>query len=262
MTDQPLLESLDNGVLTLTLNRPERRNTFTPEMTFGLAAALNRAAANRDVGAIVLRGAGGHFSAGGDVGSMAAGRPGGYEERVTNLRQRMETARILHEISKPTIALIQGACAGAGLCLALACDMRFAAESIRLSTAFARVGLSGDFGGTYFLTRLVGPARARELYWLPRVLSGVEAYQAGLLNAVFPDDKVEAESFAVARTLAAGPRLTLAHMKANFNLAETGTLAEVLDAEALRHIRCQMTEDHREAARAFVEKRAPVFKGE
>jgi 2-(1,2-epoxy-1,2-dihydrophenyl)acetyl-CoA isomerase len=260
--EQVLIEALADGVLTLTMNRPERLNAFTPEMLDGLDAALNRAARDRTVGAIVLRGAGRAFCSGGDVKAMAEGgaRQTTYDARVETLRSRMEVARLLHEMPKPTIAMLRGAVAGAGLSLALACDLRISGDALRLTTAFVKVALSGDYGGSYFLTRLVGPAKARELYFTAPVLGAAEAQALGLVSRVVPDDALEAETRRLALSLAQGPRVTLGYMKQTLNLAERGSLGEVMDAEAMRHVRCAETEDHREAAAAFVEKRIPQFK--
>lgn len=258
-----LLESVEDGVLTLTLNRPERLNALTPEMCDRLHRALLAAAADSAVGAIVVTGAGDAFCAGGDVKAMAenGADAGRFEERAADLRRRMEAARLLHEIPKPTIAMLRGPAAGAGLSLALACDLRIAGETARLTTAFAKVALSGDFGGSYFLTRLVGTAKARELYFLSPVLDAGAALGIGLVTRVVPDAALAAETAALAGALARGPRLTLGHIKQNLNFAEHASLSEVMDIEAFRHTRCTLTEDHREAAAAFVEKRKPAFKG-
>jgi 2-(1,2-epoxy-1,2-dihydrophenyl)acetyl-CoA isomerase len=263
MTEDVLRQSVEDGVLTLTMNRPERRNALTPDMLTGLHESLMRAASDNAVGAIVLTGAAPAFCAGGDVKAMAERRERAetYDERVQGLRRRMEVARLLHEMAKPTIASIRGACAGAGFSLALACDLRIASDTARITTAFAKVGLSGDFGGTYFLTQLVGPARARELYLTSPILSGHEAAAIGLVNRVVADAELETETRSLALSLAQGPRVTLGYIKQNMNLAQHAGLAEVMDAEALRHVRCSETEDHREAAAAFVEKRKPVFHG-
>ncbi|HIA77194.1 MAG TPA: enoyl-CoA hydratase, partial [Gammaproteobacteria bacterium] len=163
-----LQEVQNDGIATLTLNRPESRNALTPEMMRGLKDALLRFAADPAVRVVVLTGAGRAFCAGGDVKRFAAVSSGGqatvaFEERVHDLRTRMEVSRLLHEMPKPTLAVIPGPAAGAGLSLALACDLRIAAEDAKLTTAFSKVGLSGDFGGSYFLTYLVGVAKAREL---------------------------------------------------------------------------------------------------
>jgi 2-(1,2-epoxy-1,2-dihydrophenyl)acetyl-CoA isomerase len=261
--ERVLLEALEDGVLTLTMNRPERLNAFTPELLQLLDAALRRAAADPEVGVVVLRGAGRAFCSGGDVKAMAEGgaRQMSYDERVQHLRRRVEMSRLLHEMPKPTIAMLRGAVAGAGLSLALACDLRIASNTLRLTTAFAKVALSGDFGGSYFLTRLVGPAKARELYFTSPILGAEEAQALGLVNRVVADERLEAEIRDLALALSRGPRVTLGYIKQTLNLAENAGLAEVLDAEALRHTRCAETEDHREAAAAFVEKRPPQFRG-
>jgi len=262
--DEVLLEQIEDGVLTLTMNRPDRLNALTWEMCDKLHRALLRGAEERAVGAIVLTGAGRAFCAGGDVKSMAATPQGldDYEERVADLRRRMESARLLHEIPKPTIAMLRGPAAGAGLSLALACDFRISGSEARLTTAFAKVGLSGDFGGHYFLTQLVGTAKARELYLLSPVLDAPAALALGLVTKVVPDAALEAETQSFARTLANGPRVSLGYMKQNLNFAAGGaSLSNVMDGEALRHSRCATTDDHREAASAFVAKRPPVFQG-
>jgi len=262
--EEVLLENLADGVLTLTMNRPDRLNALSWEMCDRLHRALLGAGENRDVGAIVLTGAGRAFCAGGDVKAMAEATQGldAYEERVADLRKRMESARLLHELAKPTIAMLHGPAAGAGLSLALACDLRIAGEDARLTTAFAKVALSGDFGGHYFLTRIVGTAKARELYFTAPILAAREALALGLVHRVVADDALAVETHALARTLAAGPRIALGYMKQNLNLAAAGaSLAAVMDAEAMRHTRCATTADHREAAAAFVAKRPPVFAG-
>jgi 2-(1,2-epoxy-1,2-dihydrophenyl)acetyl-CoA isomerase len=261
MTDT-LLEKIEDGVATLTMNRPEALNAMSPDMMVAALDALTRYAADGAVRAIVLTGAGRGFCAGGDVKRMdkAAADPS-LEERTQGLRGRMEVSRLLHEIAKPTIAMVRGPAAGAGMSLALACDMRIASETARFTTAFARVGLSGDFGGAYFLTRLVGTAKARELYYLSETVPADEALKLGIVNRVVPDGELETATMDIARRIADGPAITLGYIKKNMNAAETGSLREVFDLEALHHSRCSMTEDHKEAARAFVEKRKPVFQG-
>lgn len=257
-----LIETKKDGVLTLTMNRPDRLNALSWDLLSALQTAIMRASTDRDVGVVVLAGAGKAFCAGGDVKSMAeGGRNEPFEARAAGLRQRMEASRLLHDMPKPTIAMIRGACAGAGMSLALACDMRIASDTTKLTTAFAKVGLSGDFGGSYFMTRLVGTAKARELYFTSPILSAREAHEAGLINRVVADAELEAETMALARRLADGPRVTLGYIKRNMDAAEHGNLEDVMDLEAMHHTRCAETEDHKEAARAFVEKRAPVFKG-
>src|SRR3954451_10098416 len=161
-----LLESMEDGIATLTFNRPERMNALSTPIMEGLLQGLPRLAGDPAVKVVVLTGAGRAFCAGGDVKSMAeGGEQRSAAEATARLRSRMEVSRILHELPKPTIAMINGPAAGAGLAFALACDLRVAGASARLVTAFVRVGLSGDFGGSFFLTRLVGTAKARELYF-------------------------------------------------------------------------------------------------
>jgi 2-(1,2-epoxy-1,2-dihydrophenyl)acetyl-CoA isomerase len=251
-----------DGVAWLVLNRPDALNAWTRQLGEELTHALDDVAADPAVRAIVLTGAGRAFCAGGDVKRMAADEtPPSEAEAIANLRARMEVSRLLHELPKPTIAMVNGAAAGAGLSIALACDLRFAGESARFITAFAKVGFSGDFGGTYFLTKLVGSAKARELYFTADPVSAREALSLGIVNRVFADDELQRETMAFARALAKGPRIALGMMKQNLNLAESGTLSQLLDAEAVGQVKTGRTEDHREAAKAFVEKRAPVFVG-
>jgi 2-(1,2-epoxy-1,2-dihydrophenyl)acetyl-CoA isomerase len=262
---QDLLEVIKDGVAVLTLNRPERLNAMSGPMLDGLLEALPRLAEDGAVGVVVLTGAGRGFCAGGDVKAMAEGSEMGgvtLEERAHGLRARMEVSRWLHEIPKPTIAMVRGAAAGAGLSLAMACDMRIAGDSARFGTAFARVGYSGDFGGSFFLTQLVGTAKARELYYTADLLDAQQALALGLVNRVIADARLEEETLALASRIASGPRIAYRYMKRNLNAAEMGTLQDLLDLEAWHHARTGMTEDHREAAKAFVAKREPRFRGQ
>ncbi len=261
---EELLEVVKDGVAVLTMNRPARLNALSRPLLEAMLEALSRLGEDPGVGVVILTGAGRAFCAGGDVKAMAEGREAGevtFEEKAQALRARMEVARWLHEMPKPTLAMVRGAAAGAGLSLALACDLRIASDTARFGTAFARVGYSGDFGGSFFLTQLVGTAKARELYFTADMLDAPQALAFGLVNRVVPDAQLEEETFAQASRLARGPRIAYRYMKRNLNAAESGTLTGLLDLEAWHQTRCGMTEDHREAARAFVEKRAPVFKG-
>jgi 2-(1,2-epoxy-1,2-dihydrophenyl)acetyl-CoA isomerase len=268
-----LLGEIDDGVALLTLNRPERRNALSDPMLAALARVLADLEVNDDVGCIVLTGAGGAFCAGGDVKGMAGdgaasgaggARPEPVPFDVRVHRQRLnqrETSGRIWDMPKPTIASLPGAAAGAGLSLSLACDLRYAVEGAVLTTAFARVGFAGDYGGTWFLTRLVGSGKARELYYFSERITAEEAAQLGIVNAVFAPSALEKEVMDRARRLAAGPRVAYRYMKENLNRAVRGELDECLDMEAAHHLRTGLTEDHREAARAFVEKREPQFRG-
>jgi 2-(1,2-epoxy-1,2-dihydrophenyl)acetyl-CoA isomerase len=249
----------------LTLNRPERLNALTREMMQALLARLPSCAMDDAVGCVVITGAGGAFCAGGDVRVQARVAAEGSaetpEQRTDTLRASMEASRLLHEMPKPTIAMLNGVAAGAGMSLALACDLRIAGRSARMTTAFAKVGLSGDYGGTWFLTQLVGTAKARELYFLSDVLDATRIEALGLANRVVDDDELAAETMALAEKLANGPSVAFRYMKRNLNVAVSGSLAAGLDSEAYGMLRSRASEDHGEAARAFVEKRPPVFKG-
>lgn len=253
----------DQGLLILSLNRPERRNAISVELATDLLAAVRDAALDPKARAVLLRGEGGTFCVGGDVKQMdqGKGRDASMEERVTQLRHLMEATRLLHDMPKPTIAAITGAAAGGGLSLALGCDLRIAARSAVITTAFAKVALPGDFGGTWLMTKLLGSAKARELYFLCPRLTADEALGHGLLTRVVDDVDFEREARAMAMSLAQGPSVTLGYMKRSLNMAEHAPFEAVLDHEALAQTRATETADHREAARAFVEKRAPVFRG-
>lgn len=266
-----LLARVEDRVATLTMNRPERRNAFSGEMLAGLARALEEAETADDVGCVVLTGAAGAFSAGGDVKGMnerntgggARGDGGGIDARIhaQRLSQRATAGRI-YTMPKPVIAALPGAAAGAGFALAMACDLRIASESAVLLTSFARVGFSGDYGGTFFATRVVGAARARELYFLSERVSAQEALRVGLVNRVVPANELEKATRELALRLASGPAVAYRYMKENINRAAGGAdVFECLDLEATHHVHTGLTEDHREAARAFVDKREPTFKG-
>ena len=261
--EQHLLEDLRDGVLTLTMNRPEARNALSLEMSDQLTQALRRAALNREVRAIVLTGAGGAFCAGGDVKGMASGRgkDATFEERVQSLRERAEAARLLNEIPKPTIAVLPGAAAGAGLALAMACDFRLAVSSAKLTVAFAKVGLAADYGATYFLTHIVGASKARELMMLCPLLSADEALALGLVNRVFSPEEFQAKTAEFVKALASGPSVSYGAVKQNINLAAVSDLRTSIDNEATLQVRCMISADHAEAAKAFVEKRPPQFTG-
>ncbi len=263
-----LLAALDEGVLTLTLNRPAARNALSRPMLQALQQQLVAAEFDPAVRCIVLTGAGGAFCAGGDVKGMAAAGDGTVgaqrtiDEAIHQQRHsQRETAGRLFKMPKPTLAVIPGPAAGAGLSLALACDLRLMAGNAIMTTAFAKVGFAGDYGGTYFMTQLLGAAKARELYMLSERVSADEALRLGLANWVCAPEALAERTRELAQRLAAGPAVAYRYMKENLNRAMAGGVDECLDLEATHHIHCGQTEDHRNAARAFVEKRTPVFKG-
>lgn len=264
-----LLAQVADGVGVVTLNRPERRNALSDEMLQALAGVLATFAGDPEVRCVVVTGAGGAFCAGGDVKGMAqrnsssSGQSASIDEIIA--RQRLNqraTSGLLWSMPKPTIACIPGAAAGAGLSIALSCDLRYASEGAVLTTAFARIGFAGDYGGTWFLPRLVGPAKAKELYYFSERLTAHEAERAGIVNAVFPDEGLIDEVMGRARRLASGPSIAYRYMKENINRAVAGgDLTDCLDLEVTHHVHTGMTQDHREAAQAFVEKREPRFRG-
>lgn len=261
-----LLSDLTDGVLTLTFNRPHARNALCPDSIDQLCAALHDAELNPDVGCIMLTGAGGAFCAGGDVKAMAERNAGG---QPIDHNLRMDKQRLTHrasslrlyEMSKPTLAAIPGPAAGAGFSLALACDLRIAAEGAVMTTAFVKVGLSGDYGGNYLLTQIVGTAKARELYLLGDRIDMAEAYRLGIVNWVVPDAELQAKAREIALRLANGPRIAQRLIKDNLNRALKQSFGECLDMESANLAICRNTEDHKEAARAFAEKRKPRFVG-
>jgi 2-(1,2-epoxy-1,2-dihydrophenyl)acetyl-CoA isomerase len=258
----PLLRELDGRVLVLTLNRPQRLNALTPELHVQLREAVELAAHDPGVGAVVLTGAGTAFCSGGDLGSRSQSQPAlTVEQKADELRQHGETARLLHEMPKPTVAMLNGVAAGAGLALALACDLRIASPAAVLTTAYAKVALSGDLGVSYFLTHLVGSAKAAELLFLSEKLDAAEAQRLGLVNRVLEATALRDSTLQLARQLAQGPSVAFRYMKRNLGCAQTGSLEDVLDTEAYGMARCGRTQDAKEAAAAFKEKRAAVFKG-
>ena len=264
-----LLAHEEDGVAVITLNRPEARNAMSLAMNGALAAVLDRAERDAAIRCVVITGAGGAFCAGGDVKGMAArgdaaGGPGpSLDERIHDQRlNQRHTAGRMYLMPKPVVASLPGPAAGAGLSLALSADLRIMADSAFVTTAFARVGFSGDYGGSFFLSNLVGSGKAKELYFLSDRVGADECLQLGIANRVVPAEQLEAETMVLARRLASGPTVAYRYMKENFNRAAMGgSVVECLDLEATHHVHTGLTEDHRDAARAFVEKRQPVFNG-
>ncbi|MEM1161202.1 MAG: enoyl-CoA hydratase [Pseudomonadota bacterium] len=262
-----LLCRVDDHVATVTFNRPEKRNALGDIVTPALRQVLLDLEADTDVRVIVLTGAGGAFCSGGDVSGMGGPGPDAVSEptpddKIRALQHKQATLTLrLHELSKPTIAALPGAAAGAGMSIALACDLRLGAESAFMVTGFARVGLSGDYGCSWFLTQLVGPAKAKELFFTGRRITSGEALTLGLLNEVVPDADLPTRTAELAQDIAHGPPMALRFMKQNINRAAVADLKTCLDWEADRLVRVAATEDHKEAVAAFMEKRAPVFRG-
>lgn len=265
--DDVVLVERDGAVATVLLNRPDRMNTMSGPLLDEVLAALEDLADDDGTKAVILTGAGRAFCAGGDLQGMAVGQAGGLDGPATEsgkvraLRQAMRTSQLLHEMPKPTIALINGAAAGAGLSWALACDLRYCADTAVFNTAFAAAGLSGDFGGTWFLPRVVGTTKAAELYLLAQKFGAGEAERIGLVNRSYPAEELAAEVRGVAERICELSPLAVRAIKANLVDSATASLADQLDTEARRHIATGLTEDAREAASAFLEKRRPAFRG-
>lgn len=263
-TDQLLCEIRD-GVALITLNRPEARNALSDQLSPALRRMIRACGDDPRVGALLLTGAGTAFCAGGDVkgmGDASSKKDWSDEARISDLieRERLLTGALVG-LRKPTIAALPGAAAGAGLAIALACDVRIAAESAFISAGYARIGLSGDYGVAWLLTRAVGSPMARQLMFSSERVDAARAERIGLFNRVVPDASLRDEAYAFARSLAAGPRLALAAMKDNLDEALRIDFDAALVNEARRLVATSRSADHREAVRAFVEKRPPVFQG-
>jgi 2-(1,2-epoxy-1,2-dihydrophenyl)acetyl-CoA isomerase len=288
MADDVLFDKRPDGVAVITLNRPDSLNAMGGNLMPLLAKYLAQCFNDTSVRCAVLTGAGRAFCAGGDVKGMAA-RPGGnplpatgegasapaakgdggrpsvfnlLDPSVGLLRQsQLETSYVLHTMPKPTIAMVNGHAVGAGLSLALACDLRVASDRAKFGTAFRNVALSGDYGGSFYLQRLVGMGKARELYFTAEIIEADEALRLGMVNRVVPHEQLEQETMALATKLASGPTATYARMKENLNLGEHSDLRTLMDQEGFYMRLLGQSTDFREATRAFVEKREPKFIG-
>ena len=260
-----LLCAVKDGVALITLNRPDARNAMSPDLTAALRTQIRDRGHDPAVGALLITGAGTAFCSGGDVKAMGGRGPRGqmtYEERLGDLRWRQANLTgALFAVRKPTVAALPGAAAGAGLAIALACDIRLAARSAFAATGYARIGLSGDYGISWLLTRTVGPARARELMFTAERVDAERGERIGVFNRVVDDAGLQDEAFALAKSLAAGPGVAFRHMKDNLDEALQIDYPTALFREAERLVHSSRTEDHKEAVRAFVEKRKPAFKG-
>ena len=238
-----LLEERRGRIAILTMNRPDAMNALNGELMAVLASAVRALAEDDEVGCVVLTGAGRAFCAGGDIKAMAraaddkvAGGPASrssVERRTRWLRRGAEASRLLHEMPKPTIAMINGACAGAGLSLAAACDFRFASDDAKFASAFVAHGLSGDYGGSWLWTKILGPAKARQLYLLDEKRGAASALAFGLVDRIFEGGALERETMAVADRLANYPPAGTGYAKANLNAALTDSFAAALDRESL-----------------------------
>ena len=260
MPDLVLLD-VREGVATLTLNRPEKLNSFAGDMRERLGEALDRVIADPTVRVLVITGAGRAFCAGGDVAHMVAlrERAASFEEFEPMLDAGRVAVTRLAALGIPTVARVNGAAAGAGLNLALACDLRVASDQATFGETFVRLGLHPDWGGTYSLVRRVGLSKALELCWLGDMIDAAEALRIGLVNRVVPHATLDDEVGRLAARLAAAPQTSLRLIKRTLTAAPHRSLAECIEAEVDAVATCWETEDVAEGVRAFVEKRAPRF---
>lgn len=265
-TDQ-LLVSVQDRVALITLNRPEAKNALSPELSMGLREAIAWASTANNVGALLLTGAGSAFCSGGDVKAMGKRNANPtdqptVETQFQELRQRHHgIAGALYALRKPSIAALPGPAAGAGLALALACDLRIASDSTFLTTGYAGIGLSGDYGIAWLLTRVVGPARARQLLLTSQRVTADRALAMGLVNNLATLKNLQTNAMDLAAQLANGPQVAYRYIKDNLDEALNIDHATAIDREADRLLKARTTQDHKEAVKAFAEKRPPVFKG-
>ena len=263
MSEPVILTHVENKVATLTLNRPDKLNALSRDLIGQAIEVLKQWGRDPEVGAIVLTGTGRAFCAGGDVSNMAkeTAEPETLEQQVDSLRQAQELSWLLYNLPKVTIAAVNGFAMGAGLGICLSCDLRIASAQAKFGTAYAKVGFGGDFGTTWTLARYVGAAKAKEMFFLADIIDAAEAQRLGLINRIVTHDELTAQVNEIATRIAHGPLTSYRYMKANINFAQSTDFRTVLDREAETHLRCGMTEDHKEGVRAFMEKRAPNFTG-
>ena len=256
-----ILTDVSDKVASLTFNRPDKLNALSMDLISGTIELLNAWSRDPEVGCIVVTGAGRAFCAGGDVSTMAQDDSESLEQKIDRLRKMQELSLLLYSIPKVTIAAVNGFAMGAGLGVCLSCDLRVASDQAKFGTAYAKVGYGGDFGTTWLLAHYAGGPKAKELFFLSDIIDAPEAHRLGLVNRVVAHDNLSSEVRAIATRIAHGPLTSFRYMKANVNLASTADFRTMLDREAETHMRCSMTDDHREGVRAFMEKREPKFTG-
>src|SRR6202521_309981 len=257
-----ILEGKHDGIATLVMNRPERLNALNNELASALNEALGRIAEDDTVRVVVITGAGRAFCAGGDLGMIGKGRPtGATQELEPLLRAGMQAVLKMRTMRQPVIAAVNGAAAGAGMNIALAADIRIAVEEATFGQNFAKVGLFPDFGGTFFLPQLVGPAKAAELFYTGDMIDAKTALSLGIVNHIFPAAQLEAEVKALAQKIARGPLMAIRAVKKALFASHAKELAHALNNEVEEQIRCYLSQDCNEGIKAFFEKRPPEFQG-
>jgi len=257
-----LVETLEGGVLTLCMNRPERLNALDPQLGRALAEGVERAAANPAVRAVIVTGAGRAFCSGGDLATIREYRDAGRgQELEPLLRNGARLIVALCTMEKPVVAAVNGPAAGAGMNVALGCDIRIASDQAMFGQNFAKVGLFPDFGGTYLLPRLAGESRAAWMLWTGDMIGAAEALRIGVVDRIVPQERVLAEAQSLAAQLAAGPPLAVRALKRVLFGAGRAELERALDLEVEQQMKCFASEDCTEGIRAFFEKRTPKFQG-
>ncbi len=260
MSDAVLVER-DGGVVTLTLNRPDVRNAMTVELTDAFADAVTSLRGDPEVRVVVVTGAGKAFCAGGDLSWIQPGPGADVPAIRAKMRSFYPRFLAIRSLDVPTIAALNGATIGAGLCVAMACDMRIASEDAKLSTAFLRLGMHPGMAATYLLTRLVGTARAAELFFTAKTVDGREAERIGLVNRAVPAPSLGDEVLALARDIAANAPIPMGMTKRALYLAERADLETMLEYEGLAQPITMATADLLEGLKAVKEKRPPRFEG-
>jgi 2-(1,2-epoxy-1,2-dihydrophenyl)acetyl-CoA isomerase len=261
MSEHILIEK-KNNILHIRFNRPDSKNAITRDMFELLLNTLEGCKKDHNLRAIFLTGEGDAFSAGGDVKDMATKEDNSsLEEKTNSLRRIMGVSELLYTLPIPTISIINGAAAGAGFAIALACDMRIATQNAKFVTAFSKIAFSGDFGGSYFLTKIIGTAKARELFYLSEVIDAEKAKDLGIVNNIIDSNEIDEYTVSLKNKFKDLAPIAIKYMKKNLNIAEVGDLNLSLNQEALHMMICSETEDHKNAAKAFVNKEKVVFKG-
>ena len=258
---EEIIETREGRIVRLRLNRPQALNAFSQDMMRYLLDAFPRLSDDSEVAAIILEGAGRSFCVGGDVKGWGERADWTYEKHLEEYGWKQRISLTMRQCSKVIVAALQGHVLGAGFGLALAADFRVAGRSAIFGTSFGGVGLSGDFGATSSLVNLVGSAKARELMILNERIGAEEAFRLGLITRLVDDAEIAQTAHDLAAQIAAGPSLAFARMKQNVMAAEAESFAAMIEREAAGQAECCMTEDHREAVKAFAEKRKPIFRG-
>ena len=257
-----LLETREGSIVTLVMNRPDRLNALNNDLSSALNESLTRLAGDKTVHVVILTGAGRAFCAGGDLSVIGKGRESGDVASLAPLlRSGMQAVLKMRTMPQPVIAAVNGPAAGAGMNLALAADIRLAVDDAVFGQNFAKVGLFPDYGGTYFLPQLVGPAIAAEMFYTGEMIDAKTALHLGLVNHLYPADRLETEVRAMAKKIAEGPQVSIRAIKHELFDGEKAALQEALEMEVTHQLKCFHSQDCAEGIRAFLEKRSPKFEG-